>query len=299
MPSDMLNATFAAQATAEFDQVPAQGPYTLSMSNSAIFIPLHNLTATHSDIITKLRTMVASGSAPSFLPPSYASDPTLSAGYNQQLLEIASLLENPSAPSLEATFATGTSMNALNLHTLSRGTVRLDSADHLAQPILDYRTASNPIDFDIFAAHVLYLRRMISTPALQKYGAVELGPGDAVAGNRTALMEYVKEKMTLSYMHPCCTAAMLPLGKGGVVGPDLRVHGAAGLRVVDVSVLPFLPSSHLSQLAYAVGEKVSFNLGGGVCDKWCADLVNRLRILLLGSGGVGLSEMVRDKLPTK
>jgi hypothetical protein len=37
----------------------------------------------------------------------------------------------------------------------------------------------------------------------------------------------------------------------------LKVHGATGLRVVDMSVLPVLPSSHLSALAYAVGEKVS------------------------------------------
>jgi len=99
---------------------------------------------------------------------------------------------------------------------------------------------------------------MISTPTLKEtYGAVELGPGDAVAGDDAALTKYVRDKMTFSFMHPCCTAAMVPKSKGGVVGPDLKLHGAAGLRVVDMSVLPMLPSSHLSQLAYAVGEKVS------------------------------------------
>ena len=97
---------------------------------------------------------------------------------------------------------------------------------------------------------------MISTPTLTSvYGAMEVAPGDAIAGDDALLTQYVKDKMT-SFMHPCCTAAMIPRGKGGVVGADLKVHGAQGLRVVDMSVLPMLPSSHLSQLAYAVGEKV-------------------------------------------
>ena len=50
---------------------------------------------------------------------------------------------------------------------------------------------------------------------------------------------------------------MMPRAMGGVVGPDLKVHGADGLRIVDMSVLPLLPSSHLSATAYAVAEKVS------------------------------------------
>jgi choline dehydrogenase-like flavoprotein len=50
---------------------------------------------------------------------------------------------------------------------------------------------------------------------------------------------------------------MLARELGGVVGTDLRVHGAAGLRVVDASVFPVLPSAHLSGTAYAVAEKVS------------------------------------------
>ena len=49
----------------------------------------------------------------------------------------------------------------------------------------------------------------------------------------------------------------MPRAKGGVIGPDLKVHGADGLRIVDMSVLPLLPSSHLSAAAYAVAEKVS------------------------------------------
>jgi hypothetical protein len=134
--------------------------------------------------------------------------------------------------------------------------VRLNLTDPLSVPVVNYGTGSNPIDFDVYLAHSKYLRRMLTTPTMQGFGAAEVNPGASVQSD-AALLEYIKSTMTLSFMHPCCTAGMMPKNKGGVVGADLKVHGAAGLRVVVMSVLPFLPSSHLSSLAYAVGEKVS------------------------------------------
>ena len=255
MPTDLLNATFAADAIKGFDEAPARGPYTLAMSNSAIYVSLPNITSNYSDITSRILAMVAGGTAASYLPPDYRSDPALVAGYHAQLLALADFYDNPRAPSLEATFATGTAMRLVLLHPLSRGTVRLDPAAPLDLPLVDYRSGSNPVDLDLHVAHVRFARAMVDTPTMQRLGAVEVGPAPGV-DDVAALREYVKDTMTLSFFHPCCTASMLPKRKGGVVGPDLKVHGAPGLRVVDMSVLPFLPSAHLSALAYAVGEKV-------------------------------------------
>jgi len=252
----MSNPAFLADATAGFDETPARGPYTLANSNSAIFVPLPNITTSYQTIINRIKGIVADGSASTYLPADYRTVPDLVAGYKSQLSLLAKLLANPRVPSIETTFATGTSFRAINLHPLSRGTVRLNVTSPYQQPIVDYRTGSNPIDFDVYIAHTQYLRRMVNTTTLQTYGAFELTPGVSVQGD-AALLNYVQDSMTFSYMHPCCTAAMLPKDKGGVVGKDLKVHGAAGLRVVDMSVLPFLPSSHLSSVAYAYGEKVS------------------------------------------
>ena len=44
--------------------------------------------------------------------------------------------------------------------------------------------------------------------------------------------------------HPCCTARMAPLEDGGVLDPQLRVHGIAGLRVADASSFPTIVSGH-------------------------------------------------------
>jgi choline dehydrogenase-like flavoprotein len=90
---------------------------------------------------------------------------------------------------------------------------------------------------------------------MNKFGTYEVSPGVTVQDD-AALKEFVKQQMVLSFMHPCCTAAMLPKQKGGVVGTDLKLHGASGLRIVDMSIIPMLPSAHLSALAYAVAEKV-------------------------------------------
>jgi choline dehydrogenase len=93
-------------------------------------------------------------------------------------------------------------------------------------------------------------------PTMRRYGAIETYPG-AAKKDAGSLRNHIKDSMTFSFLHPCCTAAMLPKELGGVVGPDLKVHGLKGLRVVDISVLPFLVSSHTSSTAYALGEKVS------------------------------------------
>jgi choline dehydrogenase-like flavoprotein len=255
----MLDPAYAAAAATAFNQTPAQGPYTLAMSNSAIWVSLPNMTADYSPILDQIRALAASttNSASLHLPAAYASDPTLTAGYRAQLLALADLLANPHSPSLESAFATGTSAAAVLLHPLSRGTVRLNLTHPLDVPILDYRSVSNPIDMALHLVHLRYLRRMVQTDTLRGLGAVETQPGESVQTDE-GLVGYIRDKTVQSYMHPCCTAAMMPREKGGVVRRDLRVHGARGLRVVDASVFPVLPGAHLSATAYAVAEKVSF-----------------------------------------
>ncbi|KAK0622682.1 GMC oxidoreductase-like protein [Immersiella caudata] len=256
-PDKMLDTAFAAQALKDFDAIPARGPYTLGMASSGIYLSMATLSPNGATtIVNKIRNLVASNNSASYLPPDYRSSPSMIAGYNAQLLTLAGFFANPSAPSLEVPWHTGLFLRLFLLHPLSRGTVRLNKADPLEQPIIDYRSSSNPIDMDIDILHTRYMRKIINTPTFQKLGAVETGPGP-LAQTDEQLAEFVKDSYTLSFMHPCCTAAMLPENKGGVVGPDLKVHGANGLRVVDMSVLPLLPSAHLSALAYAVGEKAA------------------------------------------
>lgn len=278
--SDMLNPSFAADAAAGFNETPARGPYTMAMGNTGLFVSLPNMTSEYPRIIDRIRSSLVSGNASSYLPDDYDNDPTLLLGYNQQLSALEHLYANPKAPSIEVPWSTGNRLPAFLLHPLSRGTVRLNLTDHLASPILDYRAGTNPVDFDIHLAHLKFLRRSLQTPTMERFGALETGPGLAVQSEED-LLDYIKDSITLSFLHPCCTAAMLPQELGGVVGPDLRVHGLEGLRIVDISVLPILVSSHTSSTAYALGEKVSTRFK--CCHVRCTNSC-RLRISLYEAG---------------
>ncbi len=57
--------------------------------------------------------------------------------------------------------------------------------------------------------------------------------------------------------HPCGTCAMLPESAGGVVDADLRVYGVQGLRVVDASVFPSIPSANTNAPTMMVARKAA------------------------------------------
>lgn len=58
----------------------------------------------------------------------------------------------------------------------------------------------------------------------------------------------------MSSWHKSCTCAMGKNETDAVVDSEFRVFGAEGLRVVDLSVCPFVMNAHTQSVAYVVGE---------------------------------------------
>ena len=224
----MLNATYAAEAAAAFNATPATGPYTLAMSNSAIWVSLPNVTATYPTIIDAIRHLAKTPDPSALhLPAAYNADKTLTAGYRTQLLHLADLLANPHSPSLESAFATGTSAAAVHLHPLSRGTARLNLTDPFAPPILDLPLGLQP-------ARHRRARGAHALPAAHDPHGYAAGAGRGGGGARGGAADgrgaggVGAGNTVQSYMHPCCTVAMMPREEGGVVGRDLRVGWGCG-----------------------------------------------------------------------
>lgn len=68
---------------------------------------------------------------------------------------------------------------------------------------------------------------------------------------------YVSQSGTVA-LHAAGTAAMSARNANyGVVDPDLRVKDATGLRVVDASIMPFLPSAHTQVPVYVLAERAA------------------------------------------
>lgn len=42
-----------------------------------------------------------------------------------------------------------------------------------------------------------------------------------------------------------------------VVDPRLRVYGVSGLRVVDASIMPVIPTGHTNAIIFMIGEKAA------------------------------------------
>lgn len=140
---------------------------------------------------------------------------------------------------------------------LSRGTITLDPLNpYDGDPIVDFGTLRNPLDMDVLVATARLTRRWTQTNAMRALTPVENWPGTDHDSDEE-LREHLRGMAGSSIGHESGGCSMLPLDKGGVVGPDLLVYGVSGLSVADASVFPLIPSTNLCTTVYAVAEKAA------------------------------------------
>jgi choline dehydrogenase len=136
----------------------------------------------------------------------------------------------------------------------SRGWVRLASADPFAKPLVNPNYLGDSSDLDRLVQAVKLSRDIFATSTFKPVLGDELLPGPAVATD-AELRGFVRRRAD-SYHHHAGSCRM-GIDDNAVVDPRLRVHGVTGLRVVDASVMPSVPSGNCHAAIAAIAERAA------------------------------------------
>jgi choline dehydrogenase-like flavoprotein len=128
------------------------------------------------------------------------------------------------------------------------------SADPRASPRICYNFFSAPDDLRRLRAGFRIARDLVHRSALDPYRGAETNPGDHVQTD--ADVDAWLRATVVTAHHPAGTCAM-GTQPGTVLDPELRVHGIAGLRVVDASAMPDLVSAHINACVLMMAEKAA------------------------------------------
>ena len=144
--------------------------------------------------------------------------------------------------------------NCCQLRPESRGEIRLRSPDPVAYPPIFANYLAAETDRRTLVAGLQLGRRIAARPAMQHWIASEHLPG-ADAASDEALPEHA-HRYGGSIFHPSGTCKM---GNDAlvVVDAELRLHGIAGLRVADASIMPTVVSGNTNAACIMIGEKAA------------------------------------------
>jgi len=148
----------------------------------------------------------------------------------------------------------GFSVGGFILYPESRGSVHCATKDPLAAPSIQPNYLSCESDRRATVALLRLIRQVASQPAMTDVIDSEQRPGPAVDDD-AGLLDYARETGQTAW-HTVGTCRMGRAGES-VVDSRLRVHGVAGLRVADASVMPTIASSNTNAPAIMIGERAA------------------------------------------
>jgi choline dehydrogenase len=184
---------------------------------------------------------------------------TVSAGYAAAFVRTREELKRPDAQIYFINFSTtrrggvlhshsGFTCSVSQLQVESRGSVRIRSADPSAPPAIRYNYLATDNDRRVMVEGLKLVRRIVHTPPMRDYIIDEFLPGSQVQSDADWLA-FCREAGDTVF-HPTSTCSI-----GAVVDERLHVKGVGGLRVVDASVMPAVPSGNINAAVIAVAEK--------------------------------------------
>jgi choline dehydrogenase len=136
----------------------------------------------------------------------------------------------------------------------SRGSVRLASADPFARPLIDPNYLGDRSDVDRMVQAVKLARDIFAASPFKGLLKGELLPGPDVRTDRE-IEQFVRDRADC-YHHQAGSCRM-GIDDLAVVDPALKVRGVEGVRVVDASVMPAVPSGNCHTAIVAIAERAA------------------------------------------
>ena len=148
----------------------------------------------------------------------------------------------------------GMTCGAAQPRPVSTGYVRARSTNPVDAPAVQPNFLTAEEDRRITLAGLRLSRRLLGTPELARYFHSETLPGINIDSD-DELLDFAKRRGNTGY-HLVGTCRMGPKDDArSVVDDELRVIGAKGLRVIDASIMPVLPSANTFASTIAIAEK--------------------------------------------
>ena len=140
------------------------------------------------------------------------------------------------------------------LRSESTGSIHVSSKAAKTSPAIRFNFLSAQLDRDVTLEAMRITRRIMTAPAMQGIATDEIAPGVNIQSD-DELLDWVRNNAETTY-HPVGTCKM-GSDPMAVVDDQLRVHGMAGLRVADASIMPTLTSGNTNAPSIMIGEKAS------------------------------------------
>lgn len=130
------------------------------------------------------------------------------------------------------------------------GSVRLNSSDYRNDPIVDSNYYGSPNDLAVETYAYKRLLSIMRSEALEPVVLSKVYPGRNVTSDsdiQAALLQGAQ-----SFHHPAGSVAL-----GKALDSSFRLKGLCGIRVIDSSAFPVIPTCHLQSSVYALAESAA------------------------------------------
>lgn len=142
----------------------------------------------------------------------------------------------------------------------SKGRIEIRGQNPMEHPKIIPKYFSDKRDVDVYVNSLKRITEIVDTPTFKKFKGevkrIQYPDCDGFTFRSDEYWECMARTVTYNVYHPVGTAKM---GKANdptsVVDSKLRVHGFKGLRVVDASVMPTIPSVNTNAAVMMVAER--------------------------------------------